>query len=194
MHTKIWVDMLIPGLPVIEKILRAAIVYLFLVVGFRLAGKRQLANLNPFDLVVLLTISNTVQNAIIGEDNSLSGGLIGATTLLVVNYFAVRYLYAHRKLRRLAGDAGEVLIENGKIRHDLLKKNLVTLEELREAANRQGFESLRDVDRAVFNPDGTFSFFRRKPQDTSEQYQEVIARLDRMAEQMVRLRPAQGPS
>lgn len=194
MHTKIWVDMLIPGLPVIEKILRAAIVYLFLVVGFRLAGKRQLANLNPFDLVVLLTISNTVQNAIIGEDNSLSGGLIGATTLLVVNYFAVRYLYAHRKLRRLAGDAGEVLIENGKIRHDLLKKNLVTLEELREAANRQGFESLRDVDRAVFNPDGTFSFFRRKPQDTSEQYQEVIDRLDRMAEQMVRLRPAQGPS
>ena len=186
--------MLIPGLPVIEKILRAAIVYLFLVVGFRLAGKRQLANLNPFDLVVLLTISNTVQNAIIGEDNSLSGGLIGATTLLVVNYFAVRYLYAHRKLRRLAGDAGEVLIENGKIRHDLLKKNLVTLEELREAANRQGFESLRDVDRAVFNPDGTFSFFRSKPQDTSEQYQEVLARLDRMAEQMVRLRPAQGPS
>src|SRR5579863_8083421 len=113
-------DMFFLGLPVAEKILRPTIVYVFLIVGLRLAGKRELANLNPFDLVVLLTISNTVQNAIIGNDNSLSGGLIGATALLMANYFVVRYLYAHRKLRQLAGDSGEVLIENGKIRRELL--------------------------------------------------------------------------
>src|SRR5437762_5682177 len=100
MHA-IWKDMFVMGLPLAEKILRPILVYLFLIVGLRLAGKRELAQLNPFDLVVLLTLSNTVQNAIIGEDNSVLGGLIGATTLLVVNYVVVRFFYAHDKLDRL---------------------------------------------------------------------------------------------
>ena len=76
MHT-ISADLLYPGIPVVEKIIRTIIVYAFLLIGLRLAGKRELTQLNPFDLVVLLTISNTVQNAIIGEDNSVTGGLIG---------------------------------------------------------------------------------------------------------------------
>jgi uncharacterized membrane protein YcaP (DUF421 family) len=84
--------------PVLEKMLRPVIIYGFLVVGLRLAGKRELAQLNPFDLVVLLTLSNAVQNAIIGDDNSITGGLIGATTLLVVNYLVVRFLFRHRRL------------------------------------------------------------------------------------------------
>jgi len=92
--------MFVLTLPVLEKILRPIIVYVFLVVGLRLAGKRELAQLNPFDLVVLLTLSNTVQNAIIGEDNSVSGGLIGATTLLAVNFVVVRFLYSHRAYLR----------------------------------------------------------------------------------------------
>ena len=74
MH-KIWTDMFSLGLPVTEKILRSVIVYLFLIGGLRLAGKRELAQLNPFDLIVLLTLSNTVQNAIIGDDNTVLGGL-----------------------------------------------------------------------------------------------------------------------
>jgi len=78
MHTKIWSDMFLLTLPVAEKVLRPAIIYGFLIAGLRLAGKRELAQLNPFDLVVLLTLSNTVQNAIIGEDNSVTGGIIGA--------------------------------------------------------------------------------------------------------------------
>ena len=84
--------------PVLEKMVRPVIIYGFLVVGLRLAGKRELAQLNPFDLVVLLTLSNAVQNAIIGDDNSITGGLIGATTLLVVNYLVVRFLFRHRRL------------------------------------------------------------------------------------------------
>ena len=79
----IWKDMFVMGLPLLEKVLRPIIVYAFLVVSLRLSGKRELVQLNPFDLVVLLTLSNTVQNAIIGEDNSVLGGLIGATSLLV---------------------------------------------------------------------------------------------------------------
>src|ERR1035437_10118075 len=98
MDAKIWGDMLHLGVPVLEKILRPILVYAFLVVGLRLAGKRELAQLNAFDLVVLLTISNTVQNAIIGDDNSVSGGLIRAQTLLALNYAVVRFLYGHALL------------------------------------------------------------------------------------------------
>src|ERR1700687_5037544 len=101
MDAKLWSDMLYLGLPVLEKILRPILVYAFLVVGLRLAGKRELAQLNAFDLVVLLTLSNTVQNAIIGDDNSVTGGVLGATTLLFTNYLVVRFLYNHKKLDQL---------------------------------------------------------------------------------------------
>src|SRR5512132_2906554 len=112
-----WTDMFVLGVPLLEKILRPVIVYLFLVVALRLAGKRELAQLNPFDLVVLLTLSNTVQNAIIGEDNTVTGGVIGAATLLVVNYAVVRFLYGHEKIDRwIEGDA-TVLIEDGELDH-----------------------------------------------------------------------------
>src|SRR4051795_9871160 len=94
----IWKDMFVMGLPVLEKILRPVIVYAFLIVGLRLAGKRELAQLNPFDLVVLLTLSNTVQNAIIGDDNTITGGVIGASTLLLVNYALVRFISRHETL------------------------------------------------------------------------------------------------
>src|ERR687885_725398 len=89
--TQTWNDMFALGLPVLEKVLRPWLVYTFLVVGLRLFGKRELAQINTFDLIVLLTLSNTVQNAIIGEDNSVTGGLIGAGTLLLVNHWVVRY-------------------------------------------------------------------------------------------------------
>src|SRR5438034_2406736 len=98
MEATLWKDMFHLSLPVLEKILRPVIIYAFLVVGLRLAGKRELAQLNPFDLVVLLSLSNTVQNAIIGDDNSITGGLVGATTLLGVNYLVVRFLFRHRRL------------------------------------------------------------------------------------------------
>src|SRR5216117_2579095 len=87
----IWKDMFFIGLPLGEKILRPIIIYAFLVISLRLSGKRELVQLNPFDLVVLLTLSNTVQNAIIGEDNTVTGGIIGATSLLIVNYLVVRF-------------------------------------------------------------------------------------------------------
>jgi uncharacterized membrane protein YcaP (DUF421 family) len=101
MMTQLFHDMFFLSLPIAEKILRPIVVYVFLIVGLRLAGKRELAQLNPFDLVVLLTLSNAVQNAIIGEDNSVTGGVIGAATLLVVNYLVVRFLYGHQRLDQL---------------------------------------------------------------------------------------------
>src|SRR5438477_8432640 len=106
-------DLFYPDVSIVEKIIRPILVYFFLVIGLRLAGKRELAQLNPFDLVVLLTLSNTVQNAIIGEDNSVTGGLIGATTLLIVNYVLVRFLYSHQRLDRVVEGASDALIEGG---------------------------------------------------------------------------------
>src|ERR1700733_1344663 len=84
--------------PLLEKIARPIVVYLFLVIFLRIFGKRELAQLNPFDLVVLLSLSNTVQNAIIGNDNSVSGGVIGAFSLLTINWLLTRLLFKSPKL------------------------------------------------------------------------------------------------
>src|SRR5438876_10560086 len=156
-------DMFALGLPLAEKVLRPIIVYAFLIVSLRLAGKREMAQLNPFDLVVLLTISNTVQNAIIGEDNSVTGGVIGAFTLLFVNYMVVRFLYSHEKLDRIIDGSPDMLIDNGVVQMDRLKKELITQNELQAAAHKQGFASLDTIDRAILDPGGTTSFFARRP-------------------------------
>src|SRR3979490_1487533 len=129
MHS-IWNDMFVMALPLAEKILRPIVVYAFLVISLRLSGKRELVQLNPFDLVVLLTLSNTVQNAIIGEDNSVTGGIIGATSLLVVNYLVVRFLYGHKRLDQLVEGRADVLVEGGKVRTQHLKKELITMAQL----------------------------------------------------------------
>src|SRR5271165_4504725 len=141
MHS-IWKDMFVMGLPVAEKILRPIVVYAFLVVSLRLSGKRELVQLNPFDLVVLLTLSNTVQNAIIGDDNSVTGGVIGAATLLLVNYLVVRFLYRHEKIDRVVEGESSTLIENGKVIERMLTQEVLTRQELEAAAHKQGFGSL----------------------------------------------------
>src|SRR5437868_6747505 len=115
MNSSMWTDMFQLGLPILEKMLRPVIVYVFLIVGLRVAGKRELAQLNPFDLVVLLTLSNTVQNAIIGNDNSITGGVIGAVSLLVVNYAVVRFLYRHERIDRFVEGDPVVLIKDGRL-------------------------------------------------------------------------------
>src|SRR4051812_10124289 len=96
--TQTFTDMFRLVLPLAEKMIRPIIVYFFLVVVLRVFGKRELTNINPFDFVVLLTLSNTVQNAIIGDDNTITGGVIGAFTLLLVNYLVVRFIFKHRRL------------------------------------------------------------------------------------------------
>ena len=117
-----WSDLLIPGVPWIEKIVRPLLVYAALLVLLRLFGKREMAQLNPYDLVVLLTISNTVQNAIIGNDNSVLGGLVGATTLLVFNWFVVRFLYRHHDIDEFIEGNSTVLVEHGCVLQHALDK------------------------------------------------------------------------
>src|SRR5712691_8843293 len=181
------------GLPVAEKVLRPVLVYFFLVVGLRLAGKRELAQLNPFDLVVLLTLSNTVQNAIIGEDNSVTGGIIGATALLLVNYLVVRFLYGHQRLDQIVEGQPALLIENGIVNERLLGKELITRAELEAAAHRQGFASLEEIACAVLEPGGTLSFLGKKPAPEEARHRELLERLDQMMVEMAQLRRMQAP-
>jgi uncharacterized membrane protein YcaP (DUF421 family) len=190
----IWKDMFVLGLPLLEKILRPIFVYTFLVVGLRLSGKRDLVQLNPFDLVVLLTLSNTVQNAIIGDDNSVSGGIIGATSLLIMNYLVVRFLYGHRKLEEAVEGRADVLIENGKVRADRLKKELITLPQLEAAARRQGFESIENVDKCILEPSGTLSFVGKKPATEDVRHQELLGQMEKLMEEIVKLRGSKPPA
>ena len=173
-------DMFFLGLPVAEKMLRPVLVYVFLVVGLRLAGKRELAQLNPFDLVVLLTLSNTVQNAIIGDDNSVTGGILGASTLLVTNHLVVRYLYGHQRLDRIVEGNADILIDHGMLRADRLKKELITQDELLSAARKQGFDSLEEIDQAILDPGGAILFHGKKPAPEQERHADLVARLDRI--------------
>ncbi len=188
MQMPLFHDMFALTLPVVEKVLRPIVVYFFLIAGLRLAGKRELAQLNTFDLVVLLTISNTVQNAIIGEDNSVTGGMIGAATLLLVNYVVVRFLYSHESIDRLIEGDPDVLVENGQVCHDALTKNLITHSELSTACHKQGLASLDEVERAILEPGGTIAFFAKKPTPEAERHAEVMARLDRIAARLEALR------
>jgi uncharacterized membrane protein YcaP (DUF421 family) len=190
----IWKDMFVMGIPLLEKILRPMIVYGFLVIGLRLSGKRELVQLNPFDLVVLLTLSNTVQNAIIGDDNSVLGGIIGATSLLVTNYLVVRFLYDHRKLDQFVEGKADVLIENGKVRTQHLRHELITMEQLEAAARKQGFSSLRDVEQCILEPGGTLSFIARKPATEDVRHQELLGKLERLAQEIASLRSSQPPA
>src|SRR5207244_2795029 len=166
-------------LPVAEKMLRPVLVYVFLVVSLRLAGKRELAQLNPFDLVVLLTLSNAVQNAIIGDDNTVTGGVIGASTLLAVNYLVVRFLYTHERLDQFIEGAPDLLVEHGVIRMDRLQKELITKAELEAAAHRQGFASLDEIDSAILEAGGSISFFAKKPTPESARHDELMREIRR---------------
>jgi uncharacterized membrane protein YcaP (DUF421 family) len=185
-----WADMFSLGLPVLEKILRAVLVYAFLIAGLRLAGKRELAQLNPFDLVVLLTLSNAVQNAIIGDDNTVTGGVIGAFTLLLVNLLVVRFLYGHERLDRVIEGSPDLLIEDGHVKIDRLKSELITLPELETAARKQGFTSLVDVDRAELEPGGGITFVARRPKPEEARHDELLQRLDRIMQELSALRRA----
>jgi uncharacterized membrane protein YcaP (DUF421 family) len=181
-------NIFIIGVPLLEKVVRTTIVYFFLVAGLRLAGKRELAQLNPFDLVVLLTLSNTVQNAIIGNDNTVTGGLVGATTLLLLNYGVVRFLYGHRKLDEVVEGKTDFLIEQGKINYKLLEREVITLVELTSAAHKQGFASLDEIDVASLEPDGVFSFVGKKPAPETARHQELLERLDQLSREVNALR------
>ena len=173
-----------------EKILRPILVYFFLIIGLRIAGKRELAQLNAFDLIVLLLLSNTVQNAIIGNDNSISGGFIGAATLLAVNYVMVRVAHRNRKLDRILEGRPQVLVHNGQLDHDALHRELITKAELVAACHKQGLSSLHEVERCVLEPTGTITFTAKRPTPELSRHDEIMNALNKLVEE---IRAAKSP-
>jgi uncharacterized membrane protein YcaP (DUF421 family) len=170
--------MFVVMVPLAEKVLRPIVVYVALVVLLRIFGKRELAQLNPFDLVVLLSLSNTVQNAIIGNDNSISGGIIGAFTLMATNYIVVRFLFKHRRLDQLVEGKSTTLIDGGKVLKKNLAQELLSHSELLTVLHRQGFSGVDEVEQCVLEPSGTFAVKRKDPPRSDVQYGELVRRLE----------------
>ena len=168
-------DLLVVQIPLLEKVLRSITVYLFLVLALRLAGKRELAQLNSFDLVVLLLLSNTVQNAIIGADNSLVGGLLGATVLLGANYLTVRLGFQYPAVARTLEGTPTVLVQKGSTLDGNLRRYLITKEELMAAVRRQGARNLEDIELVVLEANGALTV---EQHDRTEQILERLNRIE----------------
>jgi uncharacterized membrane protein YcaP (DUF421 family) len=175
----------------LEKLLRPAAVYLFLVFLLRNFGKRMLAQLNPFDFVVLLTLSNTVQNAIIGEDTSLLGGLVGAVGLLAVNGLLVRRYYRGPSQDRLFDTDRDVpLIHGGRLAEEELRRFHINAGELVAKAHERGFDTLGEVESAVLYPNGTIYFRARHPDEGEQRHRSLMERLDHLQREVAALRTA----
>ncbi|MEO8371787.1 MAG: YetF domain-containing protein [Candidatus Solibacter sp.] len=190
---KMWGDIFNIGAPVVEKILRPALVYVFLVLALRFFGKRELAQLNPFDLVVLLMLSNTVQNAIIGNDNSMTGGIVGALALLIINFLVVRFRFRHPRFdEALEGDP-TTLIEHGSVKKEALAQEYITKTELMTVLHRQGFQHINEVDCCVLEPGGTFDVRGKTPGADERSHAEVMRAIRNLTEKVDALTKARGP-
>ena len=183
-------DMFHMPLPITEKILRPVVVYLFLIIFLRLFGKRELAQLNPFDLVVLLSLSNTVQNAMIGDDNSVSGGIIGAFALLAINWLLMWLLFRAPKVNQALEGSAITLVKDGIVDEAALKKETLTQEELISILNKNGFDDPAQVDLCVLEPNGTFFVKARHPSVEERSSRDVMEALRKLTIEVKELRVA----
>ena len=193
MHSPMFDSMFHLPLPILEKLARPVIVYLVLVLLLRIFGKRELAQLDPFDLVVLLSLSNTVQNAIIGDDNSVTGGVIGAFGLLAINWFVVRMLFRSRRLTRALEGRSAVLIRNGQIDLKALNREMLSREELLSVVHKQGFEGFHQVRKCELEPNGTFYVEAFDPSVEDKRHAELLARIDALSKEVTRLQTNTAP-
>ena len=143
--------------PYIEIIVRSVIVYLFIIIAIRLFGKKEIAQLSVVDLVFILLISNSVQNAMVGPDSSLIGGLIAAGSLFIVNMILKYINYRSKKLNKLLEGEPVILIYNGTINEVNLKKERITMDEIEAAVREHGVKSISEVNLAMLEVDGNIS-------------------------------------
>jgi uncharacterized membrane protein YcaP (DUF421 family) len=184
-----WYDMftLDETVTLAEKILRPVLVYAALIVMVRLFGKRELAQLNPFDLIVILSLSNTVQNAMIGPDNSLVGGIIGAASLLAVNYLVARWKWSSPTVEAITEGTPAVLIENGKANESAMRSELITRHDLDIIAHQHGLDDAADIDKLVLDPNGTFLVDGKDEVKEAKFKRETLKKLDQLSRQIERL-------
>ena len=175
-------------LPLLEKILRPMIVYLALIFFLRMFGKRELAQLNPFDLVVLLSLSNTVQNSMIGNDNSVSGGIVGAFALLAINWVLTRVLFHLPKLNQAFQGSATTLITDGVVDYEALRSETLTEDELLSVLHKQGVDTFEEVRQCVLEPNGTFFVEIRKPSEEEKEVNEMMIAVRKLTDDVAALR------
>jgi uncharacterized membrane protein YcaP (DUF421 family) len=154
--------MLNMAIPWWEFVVRGAVVYTFLLILLRITGKRQVGQLAPFDLVLLLVLSNAVQNSMVGGDNSLAGGLISATTLVMVNFLVGVATWRNKKLESLIEGRPQILIHNGQLFDDVVAKAHLTHHELNAALRRGGCSCVDEVHSAILENSGEISVVAKK--------------------------------
>lgn len=140
--------------------LRTAIVYSCVLIGLRLSGKREVGQMTPFDLVLLMLLANAVQNAMTGPDTSVTGGLVAASTLLAINLLVTRFVWRNRRLRKFVEGMPTLLIHHGVILEANLARERISLDDLHEIIRERGVESIKDVGLAVLEVDGTISILK----------------------------------
>lgn len=153
--------MLAPAATVLEILVRTAIIYVAVLIGMRLSGKRQVGQMTPFDLVVLLLIANAVQNAMTGPDTSVVGGLVAAATLLVLNAIISRLALRNKLVRRAVEGDPTLLIHSGRIVRSHLAQERIGEEELLQALREHGVARIEDVQGAVLEIDGSISVIKK---------------------------------
>jgi len=170
------INMFIPDIQILEKIVRPLVVYFFLLLMFRIAGKRELGQMTPFDLIVLLTISNVLQNAMIGPDNSLTGGLIGGLALFCANGLIGRLTLYFPGLGRLLEGKPTVLIENGRILTENLRREVMNRSELERAIRKHDLDPESDlprIKRALLEQDGTVTIIHKSGQKEGYRHETI---------------------
>lgn len=153
--------MLNMSVPWWELIVRSAVVYTALIFILRISGKRQVGQLAPFDLVLLLVLSNAVQNSMNGGDNSLLGGLISAVTLIALNYVVGFATFKSKRLEALIEGRPVMLIHNGRVLEDVLAQTQLTHHELDAALRQSGYACIDDVQRAILENNGSITVIPR---------------------------------
>ncbi|HEX4493378.1 MAG TPA: YetF domain-containing protein [Acidimicrobiia bacterium] len=172
--------------PIIEKVVRALLVYAFLVVGLRLAGKRELGQLNTLDFVVLLAVANAVQNGIIGNDNTVTGAVVGASVLFGVNALMAALIFRSVRARKLVEGSATVLIEDGVFIEKALRHEKICKEDLLAAIAQQGASDVAEVERAVLEPNGAIVTMLKTPDYETQHFlalSQQIAELKTIVEQ-----------
>jgi uncharacterized membrane protein YcaP (DUF421 family) len=150
--------------------------------------KRSPGPSSSFDLVVLLSLSNTVQNAIIGDDNSVSGGVIGAFSLLAINWLVARALFKAPRLTSALEGQSAVLVANGQLDKRAMQRESLTEEELMSVIHKQGFAHFGDVKRVVLEPNGNFFVEGREPNVSERQHGELLAKLEAMSRELATIK------
>lgn len=168
----------------LEKIIRPLLVYFMMILLLRIFGKRELAQLNPIDFVLLLLISEAVQNAIIGDDTSLSGGIIGVVTLLAVNYSMAQLKFRVPQVEKIFEGNPKVLIENGEVKKSALIRELITDDDLEVIAHEEGLDDSKQIERLILDPNGTFLVKAKDDIKDARFKKEVLEKIDKLTEQL----------